>query len=57
MNFEILPPAMPNNVIIRDTDTNERSAKPVADLTEAEAGEYADQLKDAFLAHWTAKQP
>lgn len=60
--FEVLPPVMPNFVVIkkpvgvRQDGFQPNNGFPVKDFTRKEAEEYAELMKQTFIKHWESMQ-
>lgn len=60
--FELLPPSMPNYIMYKViTGTRQEGFSPlpsipVADLTEEEAIEYGEMMKQKFIDHWKIRK-
>ena len=61
--FELLPPTMPSSVRYKVPGSNrqngfdpENNRFPVSELTEKEAEEFAELMKQTFLQHWRKSQ-
>lgn len=58
--MEVLPPPMPNTIYLQAPPTTKQTginwggsnAIDVGELTEEEAQEYAELMKQTFLKHW-----
>lgn len=61
-NFKLLPPTMPNFLFIempprpRQEGVSFDNKIPITDLSEQEATEYAELMKQAFINHWKNKK-
>lgn len=58
-SFKLLMPTMPNFIsyegpvrLKQEGFSSENNSIPVSDLTEEEAYQYSEEMKDAFIDHW-----
>lgn len=52
---ELLPPSMPNFIRLAKCNVKLKDVINVSDLSEDEANEYAELMKQEFIKHWKSK--
>lgn len=53
--IELLPPVMPNFIRMAKCNVKLKDLISVSDLSEDEANEYAELMKQEFIKHWKSK--
>lgn len=53
--IELLPPSMPNFIRFAKCNVKLKDVISVSDLSEDEANEYAELMKQEFIKHWKSK--
>jgi hypothetical protein len=54
--LELMPPMMPNFISFKEDEVKSGHAISVSDLTEEQAIEYGELMKQSFISHWKLRK-